>query len=168
MTAKQWAIWFRGQKAFSEQMNSQCSMIKVIIQVQNLKTAQDLGIETIVAIPGVPSTSQAPDHDYNYEHFKYDQREQIHTHVRREKFSEQTEHGTRNTTGGIISLHSSNTKQDHANHARYAHNAQDQKLADSFKKRICRILRKESQELMKRKSISINDVRLLLNIHTEQ
>jgi transposase len=37
-----------------------------------LKTAQDLGIETIVAIPGVPSTSQSPDHDYNYEHFKYD------------------------------------------------------------------------------------------------
>jgi transposase len=37
-----------------------------------LKTAQELGIETIVAIPDVPSTSQAPDHDYNYECFKYD------------------------------------------------------------------------------------------------
>jgi hypothetical protein len=37
-----------------------------------LKTAQELGIETIVAIPGVPATSQAPDHDYNYECFKYD------------------------------------------------------------------------------------------------
>ncbi len=37
-----------------------------------LKTAQDLGIETIVAIPGVPSTSQAPDHAYNYEFFRYD------------------------------------------------------------------------------------------------
>ena len=37
-----------------------------------LKTAQDLGIETIVAIPGVPSTSQAPDPAYNFEHFKYD------------------------------------------------------------------------------------------------
>jgi len=37
-----------------------------------LKTAQELGIETIVAIPDVPSTSQAPDHDYNYENFKYD------------------------------------------------------------------------------------------------
>ena len=36
-----------------------------------LKTAQDIGVETIVAIPGVPSTSQAPDHAYNYEHFKY-------------------------------------------------------------------------------------------------
>jgi len=36
-----------------------------------LKTAQDLGIETIVAIPGVPSSSQAPDQAYNYEHFKY-------------------------------------------------------------------------------------------------
>ena len=38
-----------------------------------LKTAQDLGIETIVAIPSIPSTSQAPNHDYNFEHFKYDQ-----------------------------------------------------------------------------------------------
>jgi transposase len=38
-----------------------------------LKTAQDLGIETIVAIPGVPSTSQAPNHDYNSEHFIYDE-----------------------------------------------------------------------------------------------
>jgi len=31
-----------------------------------LKTAQEPGVETIVAIPDVPSTSQAPDHDYNY------------------------------------------------------------------------------------------------------
>jgi transposase len=37
-----------------------------------LKTAQELGIETIVAIPDIPATSQAPDHDYNYECFKYD------------------------------------------------------------------------------------------------
>src|SRR5664280_2658016 len=37
-----------------------------------LKIVQDLGIETIVAIPGVPSTSQAPNHDYNSEHFIYD------------------------------------------------------------------------------------------------
>ena len=37
-----------------------------------LRIAQDLGIETIVAIPGVPSTSQAPNHKYNYEHFRYD------------------------------------------------------------------------------------------------
>ena len=37
-----------------------------------LKTAQELGIETIVAIPAVPATSQAPDPDYNYGHFKYD------------------------------------------------------------------------------------------------
>ena len=38
-----------------------------------LKTAQELGIETIVAIPGVPSTSQAPDPKYNFEYFKYDE-----------------------------------------------------------------------------------------------
>jgi transposase len=38
-----------------------------------LKIAQDLGIEAIVAILGIPSTSQAPDPDFNFEHFKYDQ-----------------------------------------------------------------------------------------------
>jgi hypothetical protein len=44
-----------------------------------LKTAQDLGVETIVAIPGVPSTSQAPNHDYNYEHFIYDELSDTYT-----------------------------------------------------------------------------------------
>jgi transposase len=44
-----------------------------------LKTAQELGIETIVAIPGVPATSQAPNHDYNYEHFIYDETADTYT-----------------------------------------------------------------------------------------
>lgn len=44
-----------------------------------LKTAQDLGIETIVAIPGVPSTSQAPDPVFNYEHFLYNKEEDTYT-----------------------------------------------------------------------------------------
>jgi ribosome-associated toxin RatA of RatAB toxin-antitoxin module len=37
-----------------------------------LKTVQYLGIETIVAIPGVPLSIQAPNHEYNIEHFIYD------------------------------------------------------------------------------------------------
>jgi transposase len=44
-----------------------------------LKTAQNLGIETIVAIPGVPSTSQAPNHEYNYEYFRYDAQADTYT-----------------------------------------------------------------------------------------
>jgi hypothetical protein len=44
-----------------------------------LKTAQELGVETVVAIPAVPSTSQAPDHDYNYEHFIYDKEADTYT-----------------------------------------------------------------------------------------
>ena len=44
-----------------------------------LKTAQDLGVETIVAIPGVPSTSQAPDPLFNYEFFKYNREEDTYT-----------------------------------------------------------------------------------------
>ena len=44
-----------------------------------LKTAQDLGVETIVAVPGLPSTSQAPNHDYNYEYFIYNQEADTYT-----------------------------------------------------------------------------------------
>ncbi len=35
------------------------------------KTASQLGIETLVAIPGIGRASQAPDPDYNSEHFTY-------------------------------------------------------------------------------------------------
>jgi len=44
-----------------------------------LKTAQDLGVETIVAIPGVPSTSQAPDPLFNYEFFKYNREDDTYS-----------------------------------------------------------------------------------------
>jgi len=44
-----------------------------------LKTAQELGVETIVAVPAVPSTSQAPNHDYNYERFIYDKEADTYT-----------------------------------------------------------------------------------------
>jgi len=44
-----------------------------------LKIAQDLGIETIVAIPGIPASSQAPNSEYNFEHFKYDQQGDTYT-----------------------------------------------------------------------------------------
>jgi len=44
-----------------------------------LKTAQELGIETIVAIPGIPSSSQAPDHAYNFEFFMYDKEADTYT-----------------------------------------------------------------------------------------
>lgn len=35
------------------------------------KQADDMGVEVMVAIPGIPSSSMAPDHAYNLEHFKY-------------------------------------------------------------------------------------------------
>lgn len=44
-----------------------------------LKIAQDLGVETIVAIPGVPSTSQAPNPLFNYEFFKYNREGDTYT-----------------------------------------------------------------------------------------
>src|SRR5674536_175031 len=44
-----------------------------------LKTAQDLGVETIVAIPSLPSTSQAPNHEYNSEFFIYSKETDVYT-----------------------------------------------------------------------------------------
>ena len=44
-----------------------------------LKTAQDLGVETIVAIPAVPSTSQAPNPLFNYEFFRYNTEDDTYT-----------------------------------------------------------------------------------------
>jgi len=65
-----------------------------------LKIAQELGIETIVAIPDVPATSQAPDHDYNHENFKYDPLSDTYTcpqgEVLRTNGRWYTTHGRRN------------------------------------------------------------------------
>jgi len=36
------------------------------------KTAHDLGVDVMVAVPGIPSTSQAPDPKYNVANFRYD------------------------------------------------------------------------------------------------
>jgi len=44
-----------------------------------LKTVQDIGVETIVAVPGVPSTSQAPDPLFNYEFFTYSKEDDTYT-----------------------------------------------------------------------------------------
>lgn len=44
-----------------------------------LKAAQDLGVETIVAIPSLPSTSQAPNHEYNSEYFVYNKEADTYT-----------------------------------------------------------------------------------------
>lgn len=44
-----------------------------------LKIAQELGIETIVAIPDLPSSSHAPDSDYNLSEFYYDKQKNCYT-----------------------------------------------------------------------------------------
>ena len=43
------------------------------------KTAEGLGIETLVAIPGIGRASQAPDPNYNAEHFTYNQKTDTYT-----------------------------------------------------------------------------------------
>lgn len=43
------------------------------------KTANDLNIKTLVAIPGIGRASQAPDPNYNSEHFKYNKENDTYT-----------------------------------------------------------------------------------------
>lgn len=76
-----------------------------------LKTAQELGIETIVAIPGVPSTSQAPDPLFNYENFKYNKEEDTYTcpqeHI---LYTNGSWYKERTSSGNIISFKQYKTK----------------------------------------------------------
>lgn len=44
-----------------------------------LRTAQELGVETIVAVPDLPATCQAPDRAFNYEYFRYDSEADTYT-----------------------------------------------------------------------------------------
>ena len=84
----------------------------------------------------------------------------ILTPVHSEKLSEPTEHGTRNTTGGITSLYLSNTRHDHASHVRYARNAQDQKMREYFQEAHLQNITKEIAGHLRRKNTFIRDVRL--------
>jgi transposase len=89
-----------------------------------LKIAQDLGIETIVAIPGVPSTSQAPNHEYNYENFNYDTQADTYTCPEGEALRTNGSWYKELTSSGNIIL-SSNIKLRPASRARHVHSAQD-------------------------------------------
>jgi transposase len=69
-----------------------------------LKTAQELGVETIVAVPGVPSTSQAPNHDYNYEHFIYNKEADTYTCPQRQVLHTNGSWYKQHSSSGSISL----------------------------------------------------------------
>ena len=46
---------------------------------KELDTAQRLGVKTLVAIPGIPKTSQAPNPNYNAVNFRYDSKSDTYT-----------------------------------------------------------------------------------------
>ena len=83
----------------------------------------------------------------------------IFIHVHREKFSEPTEPGTMNTTGGIMSLYSNNTRHVHAKPAKHIPSAPDQRQDGYFQEAHLQNITKEIVETMKRRSTSINVVR---------
>jgi transposase len=76
-----------------------------------LKTAQDLGVETIVAVPGVPSTSQAPSPLFNYENFKYNRAEDTYTCPQGQVlYTNGSWYRERTSSGNIISFKQYKTK----------------------------------------------------------
>ena len=93
-----------------------------------LKAAQDLGIETIVAIPGVPSTSQAPNHDYNSENFIYDK--EADTYTSPEGITLRTNGTWHKEQTVLLTLSfSSSTEQVPVKHVRLIHSVPDPKMA---------------------------------------
>ena len=93
-----------------------------------LKTAQDLGVETIVAIPSLPSTSQAPNHDYNSENFIYDK--EADTYTCPEGITLRTNGTWHKEQTVLLTLSfSSSTEQVPVKHVRLIHSVPDPKTA---------------------------------------
>jgi transposase len=76
-----------------------------------LETAQKLGIETIVAIPDVPSSSQAPDPAYNVSEFTYDPEQDIYVCPQGHKLSTNGKWYKKNKRNRIINFQHYKTKK---------------------------------------------------------
>jgi transposase len=116
-----------------------------------LKTAQELGIETIVAIPGVPSTSQAPDPLFNYENFKYNKEEDTYTcpqeHI---LYTNGSWYKERTSSGNIISFKQYKTKackhcpfRSHCTRSKKGRLIQRSEYAEYYEKNRINTLEKE-------------------------
>jgi len=123
-----------------------------------LKIAHDLGVETIVAIPGVPSTSQAPDPLFNYEFFRYNREDDSFT-CPQGKYYTPMDHGIKRkqvqeTLSGLSSI-----KQGHAEIVRLIHNVPGRRKKDSFTEANMLIITKLTGLTLNKRSSSIKSVR---------
>jgi len=98
-----------------------------------LKKAQDLGIETIVAITrSTIYQSGSKTIIYNYEYFRYDNIADTYTCPQRIRFSGRNGSWYKESRAVAIFILFKQYKRKHANHVRHALNAQDLKQqADS-------------------------------------
>ena len=112
-----------------------------------------------MAIPGVPSTSQAPNHDYNYEHFIYDEEADTYTCPEDQILrTNGTWHKEQQAADNIIIIQAIQNEGLQIMPGTHQ-SAQDLKSQTDTQKRICRILREQIEKLMKRRKNSINVVR---------
>ncbi len=125
-----------------------------------LKIAQDLGIEAIVAIPGIPSTSQAPDPDYNFECFKYDQQGDTYICPQGEVLrSNGTWYKECNKRDNVITFQAIQNKivQDCVRHT---HNAPDRRVGEFFQEAHMQNITKIIVKFIRRRNTFTRDDRL--------
>ena len=130
------------------------------------KTAQDLGVETIVAIPSLPSTSQAPNHKYNSEFFIYSKETDVYTcpqgEVLRTNGTWYKEHAKR---GNLMVFKQYRTRS--CKSCPVHSQCTRSKKEESFQEPHLQSITKRIVKHIRRKNTSIRDVRLLLSIHME-
>lgn len=108
-----------------------------------LKIVQNLGIETIVAIPSPPSTSQAPIM-LIIMRTSNTKKKTIPTYVLRDKSSSLPEHGTRKEQVAGTSYGSSSTKQRLANDVLSFQSARNPKREEWYKEMSTQIIMRET------------------------
>jgi hypothetical protein len=92
-------------------------------------------VETIVAIPGVPSTSQAPNPLFNYEFFKYNKEDDTYTCPAGQVLRTNGSRGTGSGQAVEASAGLNSTRQSHAGNVRSAFYA----IFTFFRRKISRL-----------------------------
>ena len=124
-----------------------------------LKTAQDLGVETIVAIPGVPSTSQAPNPLFNYEFFRYNREDDTYTCPGGQVLCTNGSWYKQRSSSGNISWFKQYKTKACRKCPSHAHSARDRRRKGSFSEANMQIITRLTGSTLKKRNSSTKDVR---------
>ena len=124
-----------------------------------LKTAQDLGVETIVAIPDVASTSQAPPIPCSTTSSSDTTRRMIPIHARADRYCEPMDRGTSSGQAVVVSAGLNNTRLRHAGNVPHGHSAPDRRRKGSFSEANMQIITRLTGSTLKKRESSTKDDR---------